>query len=378
MFQIICAAKIREYGAPGRVSLQTLAFADEENKSFALREKVKLMAEADIMFKCNDTADRLKSRCAGLLEVTRPAHTHLPSDFRVDFLHRTVKDFLAISDIWEGLTSRTSKDFDPNKSLLESFILQLKFTTNLDYSYGFQEVSVFIHQALEFARKLKKRNASSTLLLLKELDRTVTYHWTGSPFFDKAAGTHWATELPLLGLLRATRKPKDPADHDDFLSLAVEFNLVDFVSEKLSHNRAQIKKTGRPLLDYVVMEDVKVEHASKPDADDDVSKYSRERYLIHTEMVKLLLSHGANPNEKFSGQTVWQRWNRIGGGKDGSELHREATNTWWDTRNMFLNAGVDPHACPIRTEPEISVPQEMIKPSGDIVVTSKRRNYLLR
>src|SRR6266496_401638 len=97
---------------------------------------------------------RLNARCQDLLEVTtitKPTSTSArkaiikttnrtciqsldgrfpaPEDFsiyQVNFLHRTVRDFLETKEMQELLASRLPKGFDPIKLLCGSFLQQIK------------------------------------------------------------------------------------------------------------------------------------------------------------------------------------------------------------------------------------------------------------
>ncbi len=78
---------------------------------------------------------RLENYCAGLLEdqgatdgedgasridIAKPTG-------RVQYLHRTVKDYLEQPTVWETVTAKTKETtFDPNVLLLKACLLQLK------------------------------------------------------------------------------------------------------------------------------------------------------------------------------------------------------------------------------------------------------------
>jgi hypothetical protein len=72
IFQIFRAAKDSVRGSSEGVGLLTLAFADEDedDENLALTADINGMPKDTLLSKCSDIADRLKSRCAGLLEVS--------------------------------------------------------------------------------------------------------------------------------------------------------------------------------------------------------------------------------------------------------------------------------------------------------------------
>ena len=51
------------------------------------------------------------------------------SQLAVQYLHRTVKDYLERPDIWNRILLTTGHSFDPNVSLCRSFIVQIKMLT---------------------------------------------------------------------------------------------------------------------------------------------------------------------------------------------------------------------------------------------------------
>jgi hypothetical protein len=57
----------------------------------------------EIQSRQEDMRRRLDARCKGLLEVIHDSSSH---NLKVDFLHRTVRDFLATKDMQVMLTER--------------------------------------------------------------------------------------------------------------------------------------------------------------------------------------------------------------------------------------------------------------------------------
>ena len=84
---------------------------------------------ADVIIRKDDMQRRLNGRCKGLLEVTRGKQRgeyDLPI-LRVDFLHRTVHDFLLTKDVQTMLNENVKDDFNPNLRLCKALLAQLKF-----------------------------------------------------------------------------------------------------------------------------------------------------------------------------------------------------------------------------------------------------------
>ena len=104
------------------LTLLQLYFADEEDPMMAMHADVAPLAEGA----CNDMREemrrRLNSRFKGLLGASVVGH----SPQRVQYLHRTVRDFFRQDQVWRKVVEATDNDFDPNKCLSNSFLLQLK------------------------------------------------------------------------------------------------------------------------------------------------------------------------------------------------------------------------------------------------------------
>lgn len=89
--------------AAGRpLKLMTYSFMDdlEEDPAWAFKLELQPMERDEIQLRCDQMRRRLDGRCKGLLEVyAKSGIIDLPDDitlnsYEVDFLHRTVKDFL--------------------------------------------------------------------------------------------------------------------------------------------------------------------------------------------------------------------------------------------------------------------------------------------
>ncbi|KAE9367546.1 hypothetical protein N431DRAFT_513953 [Stipitochalara longipes BDJ] len=77
---------------------------------------------------------------------------------------------------------------------------------------------------------------------------------------------------------------------NNFLSIAVQFGLSKFLDTNLGKEDKILEaKKGRPLLDYAMSPPPIVQNN-----------------LITADVVKVLLKHGAKPNEKYKRKTCWQ------------------------------------------------------------------------
>ncbi|EHK42170.1 hypothetical protein TRIATDRAFT_146839, partial [Trichoderma atroviride IMI 206040] len=109
------------------LSLLNLAFA-ERGVLEALVAEVTPLPTDEMYYNTETMRRRLVSRCQGLLEVSPiDSKLHLPYA-KVQYLHRTVKDFMARAEIWNYILSGTKENgtFDPSLALCVSFLFQLK------------------------------------------------------------------------------------------------------------------------------------------------------------------------------------------------------------------------------------------------------------
>lgn len=109
-----------------------ICFAQERDQNLVLTARMHFLGREEILSRCRRTADRITSRCGGLLEVHdggRPRH-HITPNMKISYLHRTVKDCLEkwenqkILKDWTGGSGTNA--YNPNVAILKSYILQLK------------------------------------------------------------------------------------------------------------------------------------------------------------------------------------------------------------------------------------------------------------
>lgn len=118
------AGALRMALAAGRPLKQiTYAFQDLEfeDDQYALNMYVRALDADELNSTITTTRRRLNGRCKGLLEIH-------PGNGRVQFLHRTVRDFLGTAEMTEFLTQKTKPGFDPLLSLLRAQIATVKRT----------------------------------------------------------------------------------------------------------------------------------------------------------------------------------------------------------------------------------------------------------
>jgi len=298
IFQIVRASReraeqierSREESPP--LTLLSLFFADEKNPDWALNAPIRPLNKSEKSIRCKSMEDRLKNCCAGLLEAQfTPNYSFvgahlipwiLPPDGRVQYLHRTVRDYLHQADVWKSITAKTdTSDFEPNISLLRSCILQLKSSGSDEKEDTFDKSSwKHVTLAMVLARQAELTNKPAYIPLLDELDRVIT-----SLLRQKKAfyNRHWVMYYKL-----GVGQSHDW--NDTWPALAVEYGLATYLDFRFQQSGENPwEKNGRPLLDIAV------------------SQHPRQqRYPFSPPTVAVLLEHGAKPNEVYNFATPWQ------------------------------------------------------------------------
>jgi len=168
-------------GARSPPMLLELSFADEEDPEFVFRAEVKPLSDDKKRSRCNTMKRRLISRCKGLLEVApikSPTSNPLAitadqeANLRVEYLHRTVKDFFGNDNVWRSVVEATKDRFDPYLHLCRSAILQLK--TVVPASLTDTVLWDLVDSCIEYAAKSEEVGGEAQPDLLDELDQVAS------------------------------------------------------------------------------------------------------------------------------------------------------------------------------------------------------------
>ncbi|KAG4428595.1 hypothetical protein IFR05_015919 [Cadophora sp. M221] len=240
---------------------------------------VRSWSKSKIMFEQDEMAARLKSRCAGLLEVSQEVGGNFGPN--VSFLHRTVKDFLSILTTQQLLKTWAPRDFDAPNCLLKAYILSLRTAAANVNDDDFGPIYYRARDAMTIAHRARNSGYGLNNQLVDALDETTTGHWHLIPIANNTSGRaidqHWAEWG--VGL-------KDGREYDDFLGKAIAYGLLNYVAAKiLEDDQVVVRKTGRPYLEYVFT--------------------NKHDIAIQLEMIIVLLRGGANPNQMYEGRTIW-------------------------------------------------------------------------
>jgi hypothetical protein len=248
--------------------------------------------------------------------------------YEVDFLHRTVRDFLQDNYI-NTLRNDAGDDFNPTVFLCGVNIALLKsIPVSTDPKVLINPLFRLVDEAIYYAHQSELNGEPYELSTLDELDMAMASHTS-----------HWGTMVHWTNL-RDTLKGFHDCGQCTFLALAVQSRLVTYVNDKLSHDPQLLNaKRGRSLLDYA-LRPKRVTPAELP------YRLYYDAGNIDVRMVKVLLSFGANCDQTldiFEQRTVWQLF-LSSCVEDTEKGSREVKRNWAETIALLIDAGADPHA----------------------------------
>ena len=256
--------------SPGGVlTTMTASFFDEKTPNFALSRGSCSWNQDEIARRTRDISRRILARCTDLIEVYQDHH--------VEFLHRTVQDFLHLRDIQDLLVRRAGADFDGHQYMCHATLSQLLVpNTGGDDPQQMDKLISVVKDFLDHAYEMEIHSTFTNFPLLDRLDGEVgrlREEYSGlrdTGLFEK----HW------------------------LVAVAVQRGLYGYLRQKIglvrALNRGSDVKIRRPLLDF----------ALRPSK----GPLSQEKYIITPDLkvISLLLENGADPNERYGETLVWK------------------------------------------------------------------------
>ncbi|KAF2656648.1 hypothetical protein K491DRAFT_370353 [Lophiostoma macrostomum CBS 122681] len=305
LFQIFRASR-------SELDILTLTFADHYDAEQAIRQNVEPLSCA-VNYSIDRMLRRLKSRCKGLLEV--PAE--LSPSSTIQYLHRTVKDFIEKEETWAFLTS-LAPTFDPNLALCTSWLVQLK-TVDIDF-VSRDSLESYMKCCIFYASEALRSPASIRVRLVDEMDsalqsitssprtgRSSLYKYYGNVYPE--IPPHWSH---IKELSDGTMQP------GTFLNLMTHREAVWYIKVKLNQG-APIRQdtTLLPLLFNALV----VESKTAPIGNTlhmtnnlfTAKRFHTPKIKPNIDLVRLLLQSGADPTEldPLSAQSVLKIYKSI-------------------------------------------------------------------
>ena len=300
--------------AESPLTILEFSFADEETPESAIRWGIGSMTEDQISLRVTAANRRLNSRTKGFLEADRGLQsiqaggTHDPSKLTVQYLHRTVKDFIKSPKAQSFLQSSRDPNFDPYLQLCLAYLINSKVLQKGVYSYTLSSrkktkntLAASIANCFGRATRISTLNEKAMIRLLEELKETFQ-----RPFLMYSIQDFFNDERQFIKEQWQTRMlPRSVVGSDVrafslrfsslftidkiFLILAVRHNVISYVRAKAQQD-GLIQCSERPRVYFPLLLYAIFDNDPEP------------------EMVKCLLDMGAYPNfrmSKYKSHTLW-------------------------------------------------------------------------
>jgi hypothetical protein len=313
---------------PEMLTIFGLALADDADSDLDSALNSPTWTDLVITQKCENMIDRLKVCCSGLLEVRgydystcsmslRPRYAVAGSWRRVQYLHRTLREYLEQPESWKSQLQLTSSyGFNPHLQMLKSYMMQFKV---LPVGPDFLEQNMPI--TLSHAHFADTGVAQPYVDLLDGLDRIATQVWQQITF-EEGILNYWID--------------------DPMLLKAVQYGCGTYVKYKLNprnnyairNQHLMLQFSGRPLLDIAIEPGLK-----------------SSKITLSPQVIEALLQSGAKPNLKFENASPWERTIKVqfetylSIPSDDHERGRECALQSVEVFRTFLRYGAKRDAC---------------------------------
>lgn len=312
-----------------RLSQLTLSFI-QEDKPDALVAFLRKNREAAISHAYNSTSRRVNALSKGLLEVNRTDSANPYFMYGVDFLHRTVRDFLAMDDVHQKLEKYSKGAFPCHLQLCTAVLAQIRsLGPNFEFLLDAEAFLRLLDEFLFYASALETRGSRVPEKLFTTLREQLDLFETSNVVSKACLRSREVQALDLRNSLKMFTSAhwSDGAaeDKNNQLSFFISTGLFYPVESLIgSDPNAISNKKGRPLLDYSLRRD---RHAAV------------ELKLPNLQTTRFLLESGADPNQMYNERTVWHgflSWMR------DNKIHiNPSPETWVGTTKLMIEHGAD-------------------------------------
>lgn len=254
------------------------SFVDEEDPQFALQMGYRAMSDQEIDLRMDAMRRRINSRSRGLLEIKGGTPTPQGISYNaqshrkvtIQYLHRTVKDFVESSDVQQTIQSALKEPFDLHLRFLAGQLAYLKSMGKGAFPPG--GLDNYVINCFSNADKVGSQSIVPMIHLLDNLDDTCSS----------------ITNIPFL-----SRFYEDHQFGGTFLSLAVTCNVVEYVRAKAS---APCLTQRKDQIQWPLLMDAMFRHDAQVRLRDYAASIppvlSREKYKA---TIEVLLENGADP-----------------------------------------------------------------------------------
>lgn len=274
-----------------------------EDPEYAFNETVEPPEEAESRELVSDGSHRVNAWCRDLLEVHRVTldgekdaqHGNELLRHQIVFLHRTVPDFLRTPTMQNQIQAELGSNFDPFISLSRVMLVQAKMINAQDANCE-ELVRQTGRLTFKYAFQYERESGRTPFRLVVAIDKQLQSIW------ETKLKSHWS-DLD--------------AKANNLLAMGVWWDVDKFVDEYLSQHPKEINKVGTTLLGYVF--------------------HSGRRVPFSTEMIHVLLKHGANPNQATNGIGSLSAWELL-----LNICNTQGDHGLWPIVQLMLEHGANP------------------------------------
>lgn len=275
-----------------RLSQLTLSFIHEDNPD-ALIQLLREDREATVRDTYNSTNRRVNALGKGLIEINRTDSTNLYFLYGVDFLHRTVRDFLAMNEVRSKLENYSGGAIPCHLQLCTAILAQIQ-SLGPDY----QSITVaesflrlldeFLLYTLVLEIEGSRLPEQFFITLIEQLDLFSMTNGLPRQSREHVRALNFKTDLQQFTSEHWANVATE--DKNNNISFFISAGLFYPVKSFIENNpNAICAKEGRPLLDYALRRDRDSVKIREP----------------NSRTVKFLLECGADPNQMYGECTVW-------------------------------------------------------------------------
>ena len=279
-----------------------LSFADEDTPDYAFNFPIGVLSEAEMTARAEIMRRRLNTCTKGLLEAGLSSKL-LELNARkglhpVQYLHRTVRDFIERKEVWVKLQSSLISPFDANISLFNFCLINLKTHSLVSFEDNFFWEA--IREGIDYAIKVDSDSASFQFKALENIDRTATVLFSNYVVHRRASKPLLLTyESKIINSPNSqhwTVIRRELNNCDSLLEFAVKYQLTSYVKAFLTRPPPTFSKEELNQLLYWASSEQGVH-------------YPPHRYLWHhdlpsPELIQLLLANGADPEARVKGKRI--------------------------------------------------------------------------
>ncbi|KAL8992069.1 MAG: hypothetical protein Q9169_007398 [Polycauliona sp. 2 TL-2023] len=264
---------------PSTLTVMSASNFDNEDPDFALTMEAKPSDYVQTRERLDIASRRIRARCIDLLEV----YGQDPGTLEVNFLHRTVYEYLETPEIRRLLLERAGGDFDVNRYFCNTMLFQIKTLPTEDMSpWLHPPINFLVAEFMCYAEGMDLAN-SHDYRLLDELDRTIT---STAPSLSRS----W----PFLYVTTGKFTKGTDLEEDWMVSLAIYYGLNGYLSTKSDQVQRLITKG---MLGAYSPLSIALRLCG--------AHWPVNRTHIEPRTVETLLKQGASPNEGDPDFPVW-------------------------------------------------------------------------